>query len=182
MQTCLQTVTISDTDLIAERCHENRVYHAVFGWTTVDGFLRLVTIVLFLLSALLLLGAGGVFSFHTTEHHHKGEGLLVDSLVKSFGDAPSGRKIAVMFTLTNRSAQPIRILGSTPYCGRHGCLAFDKLPLDIPPLSKRHLVVFAETRAPGQFDSKLTIFSDGPGQSQTILRITGQVIENDEKF
>ena len=112
---------------------------------TAQGFLRLATTVLFIL-AFLLLGAGAASLFHTTANDQK-DGLLINALVKSFGDAPSGKRVAVTFSLTNRSGLPIRILGATPYCGRHGCLAYYNLPFDIPPLSKRDLVVFAETKA-----------------------------------
>jgi len=145
---------------------------------TAQRFLRLATTILFIL-AFLMLGAGAASLLHTTANDQK-DGLLVDALVKSFGDAPSRKRVAVTFSLTNRSALPIRILGATSYCGRHGCLAYDNLPLDIPPFSKRDLVVFAETRAPGEFASDLTLFSDVPGQFQTVLRVNGRVAENNE--
>jgi hypothetical protein len=132
--------------------------------------------------AVLLLGGGAASLFRTPAHDNAEGALFIDAPVKSFGDAPSRRRVAVTFTLTNRSARPIRIVGATPFCGLHGCLAFDNLPLDIPPLSKRDLVVFAETRDPGQLTSELTLFSDVPGHPQIPLVVNGRVVENDEKL
>jgi hypothetical protein len=135
-----------------------------------------------LLLALLLLGTGIASLFGTTARDQKGGALSVDAPVKSFGDAPSGKRVAVTFTLTNRSARPIRVVGATLFCGLHGCLAIDNLPLEIPPLSNRDFVVCVETRGPGQLAGELTLFSDSPGQPQTVLGINGRVIDNDKKL
>jgi ABC-type molybdate transport system permease subunit len=79
--------------------------------------------------------------------------------------------------MTNQSRRPIRILGATRVCGHHGCLDVEGLPLDIPPLSQRNIVVFVKTRAPGEFGAELTLFSDSPGQSMIVLTVNGRVIE-----
>ena len=148
--------------------------------TTMQRFLQFATNVL-VLSALLLLGVGLVSLFHPPGRDHGGGGLLVDAPVKSFGNAPSRMRVPVKFNLANRSARPIRILGATPFCGNHGCLIVENLPLDIPPLSKRDVFVFVETKEPGEFASDLTLFSDGPGQIQIVLGVNGRVIEEGKR-
>jgi hypothetical protein len=179
-----QIATTINTDRInessdAERDHVNSTTPVR---ATVQRSLRLAATVLFLLG-LMLIGVGVASLFHTTPDYHQEAVLLVDAPVKSFGDAPSGRRVAVTFTLINRSSRAIRVLGATtPFCGRHGCLAYNGLPLDIPPLSRRDLVVLAETREPGQFASELTLFSDAPGQPQALLTVNGRVLEKGEKL
>jgi hypothetical protein len=61
-------------------------------------------------------------------------------------------------------------------------LAIDQLPFDIPPSSKRDLVVIIETREPGDFLSEVTLFSRGARQPETVLSINGRVVETAQKL
>ena len=178
----LQVATESDFVRILEGSSGARghVTDAKRGCTPLESFLRLIPVALILLS-LVLAGAGVVSLLFTNGQYHDVDVLFVDSPVKSFGNAPSGRRVAISFTLANRSSRAIRILGVTPYCGRHGCLSYDNLPLKIPPSSTRDLVVYAETREPGEFACNLMLFSDVPDQVQTVLGINGRVVEKDEE-
>jgi hypothetical protein len=148
---------------------------------TLEGLLYTARIFLFLL-ATLLIGIGSVSLFYCSADEKSGEDLVVDARVKSFGGAPPWKRVAVTFTLTNRSARSIRVVGMAPFCGRHGCLALDNLPLDVPPLSSRDFVVFVDTKEPGQLSSELKLFSDSPVQTQTVLRINGRIVESDGKL
>jgi hypothetical protein len=143
--------------------------------------LRLAPVVLLLL-ALLLFGAGVASLFGTTARDQERGALSVDAPVKSFGDAPSGKRVALIFTLQNRSARPIRVVGAGLVCGLHGCLTTENLPLEVSPSSSRDLIVYVETGQPGHFAGELTIFSDSPGQLRTMLGVNGRVTENPEKF
>jgi hypothetical protein len=151
--------------------------HGVAGETSPGRFLRSAVVTLFLV-AIALFGVGFLSFFRATANNEKEGLLVVDSAVKSFGDALSGQRVVVAFSLTNQSRQPIRIVGATRVCGRHGCLDIDNLPVDIPPLSGRNIVASVETREPGEFNGEITLFSDGPGQPTMVLTVYGRVIED----
>jgi len=148
--------------------------------TVLEWFTQSAAVILFL-SAPPLVGTGLVSLFSAGARHGEIRPFSVDRPVKSFGDAPTKKRVAVTFTLTNRSADPIRVLGGTPFCGRHGCLSLEGLPLEVPPMAQRELVVFVETREPGQFAAELTLFSDCPGHLRTVFEINGRVTESREK-
>lgn len=160
---------------------DNNVNDAMPGRKIATRLLRLATTVFFLLG-LVLCSAGVASLSHGTAQNHEEGGLLVEEAVKSFGEAPSKTRAAVTFALTNRSSRSIRIVGATPFCCLQGCLAIDQLPLDIPPSSKRDLVVIIETREPGDFLSEVTLFSRGMRQAETVLRINGRVVETAQNF
>lgn len=139
-------------------------------------WLRLAPVILLVL-ALLLFGAGVSSLFGTIAGDQEKGGLFVDTPVKSFGDVPSGKRIAVTFTLMNRSTRSIRVVGASLFCGLHGCLTIDNPTFEISPSSSRELVVWVETRKSGGFVSELTLFSDSPGRPRTVLGINGRVTE-----
>jgi hypothetical protein len=160
---------------------DNDVNDAMPGRKIAARLPRLATTVLFLLG-LLLCCAGVVSLSHGTAQNHEEGAVLVDEAVKSFGEAPSKTRVAVTFALTNRSSRSVRIVGATPFCCLQGCLAIDQLPFDIPPSSKRDLVVIIETREPGDFLSEVTLFSRGTRQAETVLSINGRVVGTPQNF
>lgn len=133
------------------------------------------------LLAVLLLGAGVAAMFGADAHYAKGDGLLVATPVKPFEDAPPGKRVAIVFSLTNRLGRPIRVVGATYTCGPHGCLMADNLPLEIPASESRQLIAHVETWKPGRFAGDLTMFTDSPGQQKITLHVTGRVTEDASK-
>jgi hypothetical protein len=129
-----------------------------------------------LLVLALLLGAGGVVSFLAAAYNQHGGRLVVDSAVKSFGEAPPRTSVKVTFALTNQSTRAVKIFGATPVCNLHGCLDLDNLPLDIPAKSRRDLAVLATMKEPGAFSGEFTLFSDHPDQPEVALTVSGRVV------
>ena len=148
------------------------------GRTTKGSYLQFASATLFLL-AFAFCGAGVAGLRRESAPPSEERSLLLDQAVKSFGDAPSKTRVAVTFALTNRSERPVSVIGATPFCGRHGCVEFDKLPLNIPPRSEGQLVVYVETGAPGQFNGEMTLFLRGAHEPETVLGVKGNVVDND---
>lgn len=114
-------------------------------------------------------------SFPAAIAYLAGDRLLVDASSKTVGDVAIGERASVAFTLCNRSAAPVTILGVKTSCT---CTATGDLPMTLPPSSSRTLAVTYSPRPsakPGQVLETMQLFTDSRAQPTMPLAIVGRV-------
>lgn len=100
----------------------------------------------------------------------RGDILIPDSYEKSFGEAATGRRPVVEFSLANWSRRPIKLLGTTSSCN---CLVAIGFPVTIQP--GQHATVGLRARSagkPGPYSAQLRVISD-PAQPDLVLSLWG---------
>jgi hypothetical protein len=104
----------------------------------------------------------------------KGDRLIPDRRVGTFGTVERGRSPVVAFDLTNTSRQRITILGAKTLCT---CVLVEDLPLTVPPMTRRSISVAVDTKARnGPVQEPVYLFTDFPSQAKLELAVRGRVL------
>lgn len=128
--------------------------------------------------AAVLLGCVGLWAYLQTGRvaailpYLGGQRIFIDPLEVSFGRQPPGALLDLGVTLSNRSGQPVRALGSQVECT---CMATDDFPLSVEAGQDRRLTL--KLRLPkqeGPFEKHVTYFVDQSG-SQFLVHVVGHV-------
>jgi hypothetical protein len=98
-----------------------------------------------------------------------------DHDLKSFGNATSGSRKDVDFTLKNTSSDELTVIGQEAACYKHGCLEATGLPLKVPPGSTKSLKVGFRATSPGPFEGTVTLYISQRGVKTCMLRVVGKV-------
>ena len=138
------------------------------------------TIAGFLASNLLLLG------FLATYAHYRhgsvadvlatfrNERLSVNPAMIDMGEGSPGETRTAAVELTNRTDQPIRLIGGTSDCS---CTVLDDLPVTIPPGEAHSIsITMRLPNAPGSFNRKAQLSIDDQGFTRVGFRLTGRII------
>ena len=103
----------------------------------------------------------------------KGDRLLVDVGAKTLAPMSPGEKKTVTFWVTNRSSEPITILGAKSSCT---CTAAGDLPLTIPAGATRPVAVGIHAGPkPAVLDGTLKLFTDHPSKPVLTLRVKSMI-------
>ena len=101
--------------------------------------------------------------------------LIVDAAEKSFGTVVAGRERVINFYLTNRTNQPVTVVGANTSCG---CTATGNLPLTIESAQTGQFQVTIATKSRrGPFAESVELYTDLVSQPQLMLQVTGRIIE-----
>ena len=127
--------------------------------------------------AMLAAGAGiGVYwcgSLASTIAFLRGDSLIPDTYLKSFGSAPVESEAKVRFHLWNRSGRVVRILGAKTSCT---CLVTSELPRDVPSSTWTELDVTIRTgKKPEIVSQGLQLMTDDRLSAPPLLMIIGKV-------
>jgi hypothetical protein len=112
-------------------------------------------------------------------------GLVVQQPIKSLGSLQAGSVVPLLFTLTNTTARPIRILGSGDKCVLWGCLASKNLPVVIPPKAGGRVEIKLKTAHrgfSGAFDGAIVLFTDSPVTTHVSLGVTGRIVPRQDGY
>ena len=104
-----------------------------------------------------------------------GPGLVVDASSKSFGEVTVGEVASVQFTLTNRTAFPIRVVGASETCRQGGCSKGIGLPVVVPPYGKAEVGIAVKTQSAAAYRTVLTFFTEDSRQFRLLLEMTGAI-------
>jgi hypothetical protein len=112
-----------------------------------------------------------------------GQFLVVDESLKSFGVTDSTQRPSVIFQVTNRSNESIRLLGCRTTCN---CVTPERLPLTLKPGETRPFQVsFRPSDHPSVVHMPMAIYTNNPDQPTLTLWIDGEVVRpplTDESF
>ncbi len=141
-------------------------------------FLQFATFFFGLASVVLLFLGLHQIAYKSSEEADRAE-LVVHEPVKSVGDLPAGTDVTLLFTLTNASSHPIRLVGAGDTCVTWGCLEAKNLPLKIATNGSNDLKINLRT-APrdfsGPFDGEIVVFTDSHVTKRFALRVTGRIV------
>lgn len=121
---------------------------------------------------------GGLAALRAIYIETRGHALFVDSTTKSFGVVNEGDPASVMFSLTNRGAEPVRVVGCMKYCN---CIITDDLPFVLSPDETRKFKVSVRTYirkvgSPSELiNQPVTLFTTSPLQAEIHLAIKGEI-------
>ncbi len=121
---------------------------------------------------------GGISALKETYAILKGETLVVDSSMKSFGVVPSGDPVVVSYKLTNRGDRNIRIVGFRAVCR---CMVPEDLPFTLRPRESREFPIVIrnpekEAGNPAQIVNwGMTLFTTNPAQVRIPLTVKGEI-------
>ncbi len=107
-----------------------------------------------------------------------GHALFVDSATKSFGVVEEGDPASVLFRLTNRGGEPVRVVGCMVYCN---CIVPDNLPFTLSPSETRGFKISVRTRiskmgSPSEsINQPVTLFTTSRVQAEIHLTINGEI-------
>lgn len=102
----------------------------------------------------------------------RGEHLIPDEIMKSFGTTSQGERPAVEFRLRNCTGQPIKILGANVSCT---CLEARDLPVVVPSNGETVLRVDVRTKGrSGPLSERLRLLTDS-GEANFALNIRGTI-------
>ena len=103
----------------------------------------------------------------------RGDRLIPDAYVKSFGDAPSGSQPKIRFVISNYSKIPHKILGIRSSCT---CLVSDgDLPVIIPGGAHFGLRIGVRERLEqGPVSESFTLYTDHSTQPELVFRVSGR--------
>ncbi len=102
----------------------------------------------------------------------RGDSLIPDAYLKSFGSTLVGSETEVRFRLWNRTGRVIRILGAKTSCT---CLVTSELPRDVAPGGRTDLMVTVRAKKPGSLSQSLQVITDDRSCPSPILAVTGVV-------
>lgn len=103
----------------------------------------------------------------------RGDRLLPDSALKSFGSVERGASPIIRFHIGNHSSKNVRILGTNVSCT---CLVVRRSPQFIPPGGDGVVDVQVVTKEKaGDVSASLVIYSDRPGEGSKRFLVTGFV-------
>jgi hypothetical protein len=112
-----------------------------------------------------------------------GEGgtLQVEQRSVSLGGLPPGVEVPVTFAATNRTGEPIKLLGVSQLCTSWGCVYWERtaFPVWVAPCSTSTFRLKLRTRklgTPVPFNAEVSLYSDAPGSEQTSLRVSGSIV------
>jgi len=112
-------------------------------------------------------------SFGSALSYLKGDRLMVDSHLKSFGEVKQGQRPSLVFELTNTSNRSITILGAKTKCT---CVLTENLPLSVPPWNRRSIKLAIKTDSRnGSIQEPVQLFTDFSGQPEVELGVLGHV-------
>lgn len=108
-----------------------------------------------------------------------GDLLRIEPPQRSLGDIKAGSVIPVSFTLSNRSSNPIHVLGVEWFCTKWGCIRPSGLPVTVPPHSKREVQFMLRAAPAGdhEFNTAVSLYSDCPGEPTVSVRMQGRVCD-----
>jgi hypothetical protein len=138
-----------------------------------------------IVNSMVVLAAGwSLYAFGSVQqavgYYLRGETVSADTAEKSFGIVSPGDPIKVLFKLTNRGREPVRVLGCDASCI---CIVPDDLPFSLDPNESRDFVVSIWNPKPGERGSikpsslrfDITLFTNDPMQRRLPLVIRGEV-------
>lgn len=112
-------------------------------------------------------------------YYMRGETLFFDAREKTFGTAVPGETVPVSFEMTNRGADPIRVLGCRAGCS---CMVPRDLPYTLRPNERKTLNLTVrmpprrdEARPPAKLGLPLTLFTSNRAQSRIELLVRGDL-------
>ena len=102
-----------------------------------------------------------------------GETIAASPAIVDAGVNWSGERLTREVTLTNHSADPVRVLSVTPGCA---CRVEQDLPLTVPPGGTADLTLTVYVNGtPGVFRRRVDLFYDHPAQTRGHLELRGQI-------
>ena len=108
----------------------------------------------------------------------RSERLSVNPSMVDMGQGTPGESHEAAVTLTNRTDQPIRLIGGTSDCS---CSVLGDLPVTIPPGEARAIIVTVQfAKTPGIFSRRAELSVDDEGFRRVGFRITGRVLSASE--
>lgn len=94
------------------------------------------------------------------------------------GVVPPGQEVRVRIVMKNRSAEDVRLVGSSDFCGPGGCISMLGLPVVVRARSEVALEALVKAPVkPREFDLKTTIFTDRPSQQEVAVEVVGRAAE-----
>jgi hypothetical protein len=139
-----------------------------------DSWIRLTIIftnVFFIILILSLIIKFG--SLKSTLAVLKGDVLISDSVLRSFGSCIVGESIDVISEIRNVSSGRVKVGGARTSCG---CVVIDDLPLYLPPYSERRISIhITPPKENDQFKAHLILLTSVPQQPEYIVEVTGVV-------
>lgn len=103
----------------------------------------------------------------------RGERLFVDETSKSLENLRPGEERRVTFRVTNLSGRSLQLIGARTSCG---CTGVQGLPMSIPRLGTRPLVVRVKPAASSDLSKvSLELLTDNVEQPTVFLTITAKV-------
>jgi len=112
-------------------------------------------------------------SFRSGLGYLRGDRLIPDAYLKSFGIVEQGSAPILKFTLTNMSNSPIKILGGNSTCT---CMMPLDLPITIPRFKSIPLIIKILTHNKhGSLSETVRLYTDFPDSCDITLEITGSV-------
>lgn len=104
--------------------------------------------------------------------------LGVDAREKDFGVGRVGQKAFVRFTFTNRSHQPLTLIGASELCHLGGCVSAESdLPVEILPGDSLEFVVYCLPSRTGPYEAPISVYTNSPGQTEIELTVRGEAAQ-----
>ncbi len=109
----------------------------------------------------------------------RGEAVTVDPPVRDIGKGVRGEKQTFRVGLTNRTKQPIRVVGGTTTCA---CIATKDLPVALGPRETQTIEVTVQfAGSPGRFQRLFVLMTDAAKQPEVYARFSGEVLAPTEE-
>jgi hypothetical protein len=134
----------------------------------------LLSAVRYALPTLVLVGVLAFGSFDAAISFVTGSRLVATTSTLHAGDLKDGQTASVAFNLMNYSSRPIHVAGAKASCK---CLAWDDLPLTIPPGASRQVTIRVRGQGPDPRIQRETAYLafDEHASAQTALSVTVRV-------
>ncbi|MFO0842484.1 MAG: DUF1573 domain-containing protein [Gemmataceae bacterium] len=108
----------------------------------------------------------------------RGEAVTVDPAVYDVGKGTRGEERTFRIQLTNRTRQPIQVVGGTTTCS---CVTTKDLPLTLAEGETESIEVsVAFVGSPGRFQRLFRLITDAASQPRVVARFSGEVLPSAE--
>ncbi len=108
----------------------------------------------------------------------RGERLSVSPGLIDMGEGAPAETRAASVELTNRTEQPIRLIGGSADCS---CTVLGDLPVTVPPGESRSITITMNLpKTPGMFNRKAQLTIDDDGFKTVGFRLTGRIKRSSE--
>jgi hypothetical protein len=105
----------------------------------------------------------------------RGEAITVEPAVSEVGEGVRGEARVFRLSLTNQTAEPIRVVGGTTDCS---CITTGDLPITLAPGETGSIAVRVRfSGSPGKFQHRFVLYTDAEQQRVVVARFAGRVTD-----